>query len=189
MLLFIMSPTPQAWSERQQFENTAEASEVLDFWKNHKADVSMQFSGYLGAFGAALGLHYHPQVSVEFGFGGSGHFQAYGIRVKRTFMVSSALTPYLAGGLSRWQRSRGGDFDESQVSPRLLVNKLMSDNDRRQNRIDERLIHGAFGLQYVFSGSQSSFTDFGAFAELLLLFDPLDLVLAPTASFGASFYF
>jgi len=189
LLFLLLSPVPQAWSQRQRFENTAEASEVLEFWKSHKADVSMQVSGYLGTFGAALGLHYHPLWSVEFGFGGSGHFQAYGIRAKRTFMVSSALTPYLAGGVSRWHRTRGGSFDASEVSPGLLVDRLMSDRDRQAGRIDERLIHGSLGLQYIVSESRSSLTDFGAFAELVLLFDPIDRALAPTASFGASFYF
>ena len=175
-------------ASRVSFDNRDQAADVLQFWKTHKASVSSQFSGYLGAFGVSIGLYFQPQWSFSIGYGGSGHFQSYGLRVQRSIMMSSALNPYFAMGVSRWHRTRDGNFDPNRVSPGFLVRDLLSEADRRDSRIDERLVHGAFGFSYVVTEA-SVLQDFGAFAEVLLLLDPKDFVMAPTVSVGLSYFF
>ena len=194
LILFTLSSAQGRWlvgegdrKPRQTLDNGKIEQKVSQFWKTHKAGVSLSVNGDLGTFGMAFGMHFHPLWSGQIGFGGSSHYQAFGIRVKRLFMASSPLTPYLAGGLSRWERNRGGAFDEKEVSPTFLVRRLMSADDRRRYDIDEKLLSMVAGLQYVFV--EGEWKGFGVFLEGLVFVDLQEWVSAPTVSLGASYYF
>ncbi|MCB0378800.1 MAG: hypothetical protein KDD33_09930 [Bdellovibrionales bacterium] len=174
-------------SSRFNYDKTNEAKEVSSFWEQRKVAVGVLAGGAYGVLGGTLALHFHPQWSVDMGYGGGTHFQSYGMRVKRLLLTSSPLNPYLAVGFSRWQRGNSRPFNSKDVSPGFVGDKFMSPADRENFRIDERLIHGALGLQYVFT--DGALVGYGIALEALLLIDSEDFLTVPTASLGLNYFF
>ena len=194
IVFFLSQPAYGRWlvgskakGERQSYNSQPIAAHVSNFWRKHKMDVSGAINGYFGTFGVSFGVHFHPQWSFDLGFGGSSHYQSFGFRLKKSFLMSSPLSPYIATGFSRWHRTRSRDFDLGEVSPDYLAQELMSEEDRINNIIDERLIHGAVGLQYVMT--EGDWKGLAAHIEALLLMDFEDVISVPTVAIGLGYYF
>lgn len=191
VLGFLLSTTVvyanQPGQTRYNYDRSYEAREVSSFWSQHKVGVGMQAAGAYGVIGGVIGIHFHPQWSVDLGFGGGTHFQSFGVRVKKLLLLSSPLNPYFGFGFNRWYRNENRPFNSKDISPGFVESKLMSDEDKRLGRVDEKLIHGALGLQYVFT--QGQMMGYGLFVEVVLLMDIEELVSVPTASVGFNYFF
>jgi hypothetical protein len=174
-------------TSRFNYDRTDEAREVSTFWQQRKMAVGLATAGVYGLMGGLVGFHFHPQWSVDLGFGGGSHFQSVGFRVKKLLLLSSPLNPYLGMGYNRWQRNSTRPFNAQDVSPGYIAREFMSDDDRRLNRIDEKLISGTLGLQYTFT--RGSWQGYGVFMEALFLVSIEDLQAAPTASMGFTYFF
>ncbi len=178
---------PAKKQSRFNYDRTAEAREVSSFWSKRKMGVGMATAGAYGLIGGMVSVHFHPQWSVDLGFGGGSHFQSYGCRVKKMLLLSSPLNPYLGIGFNRWQRSETRPFNSGDVSPGYVAKEFMSDEDRGTNTIDEKLIHGSLGVQYTFTNG--AWEGYGFFLEALFLMSVEDLQGAPTASVGFNYFF
>lgn len=172
---------------RFDYDRTSEAQEVSSFWSKRKIGVGVAAAGAYGLMGGTVSIHFHPEWSVDLGFGGGSHFQSFGFRIKQTWMKSSALTPYWGVGFQRWQRSTDRPFDGGAVSPGYVASQFMEDDDRRNSIINEQLVHGSLGLQYVFVNGD--WAGYGVFIEAVYLLSVEDFDSAPTASLGFNYFF
>ncbi len=172
---------------RFNYDRSHEAREVSHFWTHRKVAVGVATAGVYGIAGGVIGIHFHPQWSVDLGYGGGSHFQSTGVRVKKLLLMSSPLNPYIGFGFHRWERTTNRPFDADSVSPNFVAQKFMSEADRLSGRIDERLAHGSLGLQYVFTTGEWS--GYGLFAELNFLVSVQDFQSAPTGSLGFNYFF
>ncbi len=172
---------------RFNYDRTEEAREVSTFWSKRKMGVGVATAGAYGLLGGIIGIHFHPQWSVDLGFGGGSHFQSFGFRVKKMLLLSSPLNPYVGVGFNRWQRTNTRPFNSKDVSPGYVVREFMSEDEKRENRIDEKLVNATLGIQYTFT--QGSWQGYGLFVEALLLMSVEDFQSAPTASMGFNYFF
>lgn len=174
-------------TSRFNYDRTDEAREVSTFWSERKVAVGMQAAGTYGLAGGVIGIHFHPQWSVDLGFGGGSHFQAYGFRIKKMMLLSSALNPYFGFGFHRWHRNNTRPFNADTMSPGFVAQRLMSDEDKRLGVIDAKLANASLGLQYVFT--DGSLKGYGIFIEAILLMEVNELISIPTASVGFNYFF
>ena len=174
-------------SSRFRYDRTKEAQDVSTFWSQHKMGLGITAAGVYGLIGGTVSILFHPQWSLDLGFGGGSHFQSFGFRVKKMLFLSSPLNPYLGLGFHRWQRPSSQSFNPSQVSPTLWAREFMSDRDLLSSRIDESLIHGSLGVQYVWTSGD--WKGYGVFMEALALMSVEDLHTAPTGSLGFIYFF
>jgi len=172
---------------RFNYDRTEEAKEVSSFWSQRKVGVGMATAGAYGLIGGVVAIHFHPQWSVDLGFGGGSHFQSFGFRVKKMLLMSSPLNPYIGVGFNSWQRSGTRPFNAADVSPGYVAKEFMSDADKRTGTIDEKLVHGTLGVQYAFTNGE--WEGYGLFLEALFLMSVEDFDAAPTASIGFNYFF
>lgn len=172
---------------RFNYDHSQEAQEVSSFWSQRKMGVGMATAGAYGLIGGVLAIHFHPQWSVDLGYGGGSHFQSFGFRVKKMLLLSSPLNPYIGVGLQRWERNTHRPFNADDVSPGYVERAFMSSDDRINNRINASLLHGALGLQYTFTSGE--WAGYGIFAEAVLLMSLQTFKTVPTASVGFNYFF
>ena len=172
---------------RFDYDRTDEAREVSGFWSKRKMGVGMTAGGAYGLVGGVVGIHFHPQWSVDLGFGGGSHFQSYGLRVKKMLFLSSPLNPYIGVGFHRWMRTTTRPINSDSISPGYVADQFMSDDQRSKGFIDEKLIHGSLGIQYTFT--QGEWVGYGFFLEALFMVSVEDFDSAPTASLGFNYFF
>ena len=199
LLCIIISTPAQAailWGEngpapvkksRFNYDRTEEAQKISTFWATHKMAVGMATAGAYGLLGGTVAIHFHPDWSVDLGYGGGSHFNSFGFRIKRMLLMSSALNPYIGVGFNRWERNTTRPFNAADVSPGYVASEFMSEADRAEARIDERLIHGSVGIQYIFT--QGPWRNYGVFLEALFLVSIEDYQSAPTGSLGLNYFF
>ncbi len=180
-------PAPRATSSRFDYDETPKAQEVSGFWQTRKVSLGVATAGAFGIGGALLGIHFHPQWAVDLGFGGGSHFQSFGFRIKRTMLKSSPLNPFVALGFQRWERTTTRPINSNDIRPGYVASEFMSVSDRQLGNIDEKLILGSLGLQYVFTSGD--WTGYGLFVEAIYLVSAEDLDSAPTASLGFNYFF
>jgi hypothetical protein len=178
---------PAPPKNRFNYDRTQEARTVSNFWSTRKMGVGVATAGAYGLMGGVVDFRFHPQWSVDLGFGGGSHFQSYGFRVKKMLLLSSPLNPYIGLGFVRWERTHTRPFDAASVSPGYISSAFMSDADRRANDIDEKLVYGTLGLQYTFM--QGSWAGYGLFIEALFMVSAEDFRNTPTASLGFNYFF
>ncbi len=186
-ILWTDSVEPPKKQSRFNYDRTPEAREVSTFWSQRKVGVGVATAGAYGLLGGIVGIHFHPQWSVDLGFGGGSHFQSFGFRVKKMLLLSSPLNPYIGVGLNRWQRTTTRPFNAADVSPGFVANEFMSESDRRTGQIDKDIVHGSLGMQYTFTNGP--WLGYGLFIEALFLMSIDDFRGAPTASVGFNYFF
>jgi len=186
-ILWKTSKSTSSSKSRFNYDRSAEAREVSHFWVHRKLSLGVATAGVYGLAGGVIGIHFHPQWSVDLGYGGGSHFQSFGFRVKKLLLLSSPLNPYFGFGFHRWERTTSRPFDGDSVSPHYVAQKFMSEADRLNGRIDERLVHGSLGLQYVFT--EGEWVGCGLFAEINYLLSVQDFQSTPTGSLGFNFFF
>lgn len=172
---------------RFNYDRTQEAQEISQFWANHKMGVGMATAGAYGLIGGTVAVHFHPNWAVDLGYGGGSHFHSFGFRVRRMLLMSSPLNPYVGFGFNRWERTTTRPFNAADISPGYVAKEFMSEADRNEGRIDERLIHATVGIQYVFT--QGQWRNYGVFLEALFMMSVEDYQSAPTASLGFNYFF
>lgn len=174
-------------TQRFNYDETQRARETSDFWQQRKMAVGVTSAGTYGIMGAVIGFYFHPQWSVDLGYGGGSHFASFGFRIKQLMLKSSPLNPYWGFGFHRWQRTNTRPFNTNDITPAFLPKRLMDDGELSLGRIDEKLVHGQLGLQYVWT--QGSWEGIGLFGEVLMLLSVEKLKSVPTAAFGMNYFF
>lgn len=160
-----------------------EASNGLGLRGIRRAGISFSAAGELGLFGTKVELNLTPQWSVSGGVGGSSDFRSFSFQATR-YMLGTNFLPYSGVGIARWFGNPGVI---SSSSPNVLSDTLLNATDRRNGRVRELLITPRLGLQYLTTEGQ--YAGYGFFAEVVVLVDIVDLVMAPTGSLGLSYYF
>lgn len=151
-----------------------------------RVGVGLSGSGPLGVAGVNVELNFTPDVGILTGFGGGSGYQAFTVQMKR-ILGGTSLLPYLAGGYARWYNFNEPGRPISDTTPGFLKSKFMSPKQIAEGRIRENLIYPAVGLQYVtLDGPYAGST---VFAEILMLIDIDDFVVAPTGTVGYLYYF
>ncbi len=178
------TPTPSI--ERFNYDQKEVVEEISDFWSIRKMAIGLTTAGTYGLMGGVIGFYFHPQWSVDLGYGGGSHFQSYGFRIKKMLLKSSPLNPYYGFGFHRWQRSGTRPFNSDSLSPQFL-SRLLSDEDKRLSRVNEKLVHGQLGLQYTFT--EGEWKGLAIFGEALLMMSVDSLKTVPTASVGFNYFF
>lgn len=181
------SKPKRASQSRFNYDRSHEAREVSHFWTKRKVAVGLATAGVYGLAGGVIGIHFHPQWSVDLGYGGGSHFQSYGFRIKKLLLMSSPLNPYIGFGFHRWQRTTNRPFDAGSISPNYVAQRFMSEADQINGQIDERIAHGSLGLQYVFT--DGAWAGYGLFAEMNFLVSVQDFESSPTGSLGFNYFF
>ncbi|MEM7646019.1 MAG: hypothetical protein AAF203_03835 [Pseudomonadota bacterium] len=187
LCLFLLPAQASGSQSRFNYDRTEDARKVSHFWEKRKMGIGVAMAGAYGLVGGVVGIHFHPQWSVDLGFGGGSHFQSYGFRVKKMLLLSSPLNPYIGLGFNRWHRSTTRPMNADSVSPGFVNGQFLSDEDRRTGNIDEKLIHGSLGIQYVFT--EGEWEGYGFYLEALLLVSAVDRDSAPTGSIGLNYFF
>ncbi len=185
--LLFKGSSPKVSQERFNYDQTEVVEEISDFWSTRKMAVGLTTAGTYGLMGGVVGFYFSPQWSVDLGFGGGSHFQSFGFRVKKMLLKSSPLNPYVGFGFHRWQRNGTRPFNSDDLSPQFLSRRLLSDEDKRLGRVDEKLVHGQLGLQYTFTNGE--WAGWGLFVEALMLLSVESFKTVPTASLGFNYLF
>lgn len=191
--LIVASLSVEIWAQRVDLSSgrlrsesrfSKQADSGIGLRNIRRAGVSLVAAGDMGLAGAKLELNLTPQWSVSAGAGGSTAFSTYSFQVHR-YLDGENFLPYTGIGIARWYGDNGGPIQ--QTNPSLLLDTLMNDSDRRSGSVREFLITPKLGLQYL--APNGPYAGYGFFAEVLLLLDLQDLVMAPTGALGVSYYF
>lgn len=148
-----------------------------------RAGLSINAAGDLGLLGAKVELNLTPQWSVSGGFGGSQDFSAFAFQITR-YMNGANFLPYTGLGIARWYGNPGSI---GSSSPSVLEDTLLSASDKRDGKVRELLLTPKLGLQYL--TSSGPYAGYGFYAEVMVLLDIQDFVMAPTGALGVSYYF
>lgn len=185
----VLSFSTNLWgsNSRYNYDRTEEAQEVSSFWSQHKVGVGVATAGAYGLAGGLVSILFHPQWSVDLGFGGGSHFHSFGFRIKRMMLLSSPLNPYFGFGFNRWQRSSSRPFNSASLSPGYIVKEFLSEDERARGLIDEKLVHASLGLQYTFTSGD--WQGYGFFLEGVFMISAEDFDTAPTLSLGFNYFF
>jgi hypothetical protein len=168
---------------KKSYSVSKTAKDGLGLRELRRAGISFNAAGDLGLAGAKVELNLTPQWSVGAGAGGSADFRSFSFQVTR-YMLGTNFLPYSGIGIARWYGNPGQINDST---PSVLTDTLMSDSDRRDGKVRELLITPRLGLQYL--TTEGPYAGYGFFAEVVVLLDIKDLVMAPTGSLGVSYYF
>ncbi|MFK8136860.1 MAG: hypothetical protein AB8E15_00740 [Bdellovibrionales bacterium] len=150
-----------------------------------RVGIGVLAQGELGFGGLQLEINPKPEWSIQVGYGGGPEYRAFSFQYKRILSGESFL-PYFGLGISRWFND-GSGAPISRTNPGVLVEKLMSDSDKANGTIDELLLTGKLGIQYM--TLKGPWIGYAFHADVQLLFDAEDFIMAPTASFGLNYYF
>ncbi len=178
---------PNPGGNRFDYDRTEEARQVSSFWSQRKMGVGVATAGAYGLIGGVVAIHFHPQWSVDLGYGGGSHFQSFGFRIKKMLLLSSPLNPYIGFGFKRWERTNSRPFSTDKLSPGYIAREFMDADEIRESRIDEKLVTGTLGIQYTFTNG--AWKGYGIFLEALFLMSVEDYRSAPTASLGFNYFF
>lgn len=148
-----------------------------------RAGVGFVAAGELGLLGAKVELNLTPLWSVSGAFGGSRDFSAFSFQAVR-YMNGTNFLPYMGAGIARWHGNPG---NKSSTTPSVLADTLWNSSDKQKGRVRELLLTPKLGLQYL--TTSGPYAGYGFFAEVVVLVDIQDLVMAPTGSLGLSYYF
>lgn len=159
------------------------ASNALDLRVLRRAGVGLVTAGELGLLGAKVELNITSNWSVSGAFGGSRDFSAFSFQAIR-YMNGTNFLPYTGVGFARWHGNPG---TKSSTTPSVLSDTLWNSSDRNAGKVRELLLTPKLGLQYL--STTGPYAGYGFFAEVVVLVDIQDLVMAPTGSLGLSYYF
>ena len=186
-ILWEDSPPPTTKKSRFDYDQTDSARKVGNFWENRKMALNFSMGGVYGLAGGGLGIHFHPQWAFELGYGGGSHFHSFGFRVRGSVLQSSPFNPYYGFGFHRWQRTKTRPYSQNDLAPGFIGSEFLSEEEKRQGRVDEKLLNGTLGLQYIFI--EGPWKGIGLSVEAVLLISAEDLQTSPTFALGASYFF
>lgn len=156
----------------------------LDLRAKNRIGFGMSFLGATGTAGVNMEINFHPRWGINAGIGTNSDFQSFFLEYKR-ILAGESFVPYGVLGFARWQ----GDSNSSiqSTSPGYLAEDFMSTKDRREGKVDENLLYPGVGIQYL--QLDGEWKGFSIYTQLSLMFDVLDLKVAPTIGFGSTYYF
>lgn len=162
------------------------ASDGLSMRSLRRVGLGVSGAGPLGVFGVNLEMNFTSDVGILTGFGGGSDYQAFTVQMKRV-LGGTSLMPYVAGGYARWYNFGKAGRIDSETTPGFLQTKFLSEKQKAEGRFSENLIYPALGLQHMtLSGPYAGSS---VFAEVLMLIDINDFVVAPTGTVGYMYYF
>lgn len=162
-----------------------EAFDGFGMRAKRRVGIGSSLAGSFGFMGMSLEMNIKPEWGVAIGYGGGPGYSAFNFEYKK-YISGQAFMPFLAAGFSRWYGPAGG-VNPTDTNPSFLGEKFLKGSDKENGQVDEFLFYPKLGIQYM--NLAGEWAGFALHADVLLLIDPLDMVMAPTASFGATYYF
>jgi hypothetical protein len=148
--------------------------------------IGLDFAGLLGSMGTHLEMNFTPQSSFLAGYGGSPLFRSFALQYRR-YLGGASFQPYIGIAYARWYNSKEANAPINETEPSILKEKFLSPEDAKSGKIAEDLLVPSIGIQFVQLSGQWS--GFGLGAEVLIMMDIADMVLAPTGQISSSYYF
>ena len=163
-------------------ENT-EYTSTLNMRSQRRFGLGTSVGGNLGTVGMQLELNIEDADGVVAGFGAGSGFSTFELLWKHAF-EGDYIAPYTTLGYSRWYNSSG---DPRAARDSSILNRVLSESDKRTGRFATNFVTGSLGLQYnQLSGEAAGVS---VFAELILMGEVEQSVLIPNGAVGAMYYF
>jgi hypothetical protein len=167
---------------RQPFK---EATNGMDMRKMRRVAIGVQAAGNLGFGGALLELNFSPSWGFVAGIGGGEGFQTYEIGAKYV-LGGEKFLPYLALDYAHWATINKTGYIE-RTNPSIVGDHLLTADERATGGFQKNLLIPGFGMQYV--QLDGEWAGSSVFAELNILMDIGDFLVAPTGTIGFLYYF
>ncbi len=157
-----------------------------DLRKSRRAGVGFSLMGPAGLAGVQMELNFVSNFGFQIGVGQGGEFQSFTVQVRR-YTHGESFWPYLGLGYSRWYTIGNPRGPLTKTSPEILGEKFLSESALKEGVFSEDLLFPSIGIQYVKMSGR--WAGIAAFAEIIILMDLGDLVVAPTGTLGFFYYF
>lgn len=158
-------------------------SSNLKMRETRKVGVGAAVGGTLGLAGINLEFNFEDADGAVAGFGTGPGYNSIGVAWKHNF-EGDYISPYTTLGYSRWYNSEGG---KDAAADSDILNRVLTDSEKRSGNFGADFITGALGLQYnQLSGELAGFSFYG---EVVALIEAKRSQLVPAGSVGALYYF
>jgi hypothetical protein len=158
-------------------------SSNLKMRETRKVGVGAAVGGTLGLAGINLEFNFEDADGVVAGFGTGPGYNSFGVAWKHNF-EGDYISPYTTVGYSRWYNSSGG---KDAAADSDILNRVLTDSEKRSGQFGADFITGALGLQYnQLSGELAGVSFYG---ELVGLIEVKRSQFLPAGSVGALYYF
>ncbi len=161
-----------------------EASDILSMRSIRRVGVGGSVLGNLGLYGIHLEMNFKPEWSLLLGYGGGPQYQSVTAQY-RYILSGKSISPFAVLGVSRWYSSR--NEGKINTEPSFLEERLLTESEKRNGKIDQNLIYPGFGLQYM--NLNGEWAGFSMYLEVDVLTQLFTFKMAPLASVGATWYF
>jgi len=166
--------------------STKTAEDAISMHNIRKVGLGVTAAGASGLAGINLEFHFSPDTAFLTGVGIASGFQTFKIQLKK-YLTGTWFLPYMSVGYARWY-SVGEDNKNIKTStPSFLAKRFLNDTEKRTGQFAENLIYPSLGLKYM--QLTGEWAGVSAHAEVILLMDIDDLVVAPTGEIGMTYFF
>jgi hypothetical protein len=171
-----------AQSMREERFGTSYSS-TLKMRESRKVGIGMSVGGQLGLAGINGEFNFEDENSVLAGFGTGPGYNSIQFAWKHSF-EGDYIAPYFTAGYSRWYSSGGA---HGSVSNSGILDRVLTDEEKRTGKFGTDFLNGSFGLQY--NQLSGDFAGIGCFAEVVAMYEVKRSQLIPSGTFGAIYYF
>lgn len=163
--------------EREGYSNN------LKLREQRKVGAGVAVGGQLGMASVNIEFNIEDADGVVTGFGTGPGYNSFQLSWKHNFS-GDYLSPYTTVGYSRWYNSAGGKSDYSD-SP--VLDRVLTDAEKREGRFGTDFLFGSIGLQYnQLSGPLAGFSVYG---EIVMMAEAKRSLLVPTGAVGTTYFF
>lgn len=184
------SITNKAHSIETDYSNTMRSERLsmsypstLKMRESRKMGVGMSVGGQLGVAGINGEFNFEDENGVLAGFGMGPGYNSIQLAWKHAF-EGDFIAPYFTAGYSRWYNSRGHSDEWSNSG---ILDRVLTDSEKRDGRFGTNFVNGSFGLQY--NQLSGDFAGVSCFAEVVAMYEVTRSQLIPSGTFGALYYF
>jgi hypothetical protein len=156
---------------------------TLKMRESRKMGVGMSVGGQLGVAGINGEFNFEDENGVLAGFGMGPGYNSIQLAWKHAF-EGDFIAPYFTAGYSRWYNSRGHSVEWSNSG---ILDRVLTDSEKRDGRFGTNFVNGSFGLQY--NQLSGDFAGVSCFAEVVAMYEVTRSQLIPSGTFGALYYF
>ena len=161
-------------------------TEGLEMRKKRRVAIGTTVGGALGFLGVNLELNINERTGFIGGYGGGPGYESFTLQMKQ-YIAGDSFLPFIGVGFSRWFNSDESKGEQINSTPNFLVEKFLSEDEKKTGVFGKNIIYSNIGAQYVnLSGSWAGFSLFG---EVMLMVDLESFKAAPNAAAGMMYYF
>ena len=185
-----VSVSNKAQSIETDYSNTMRSERLgmtypstLKMRESRKVGVGMSVGGQLGVAGVQGEFNFEDENGAVAGFGMGPGYNSIQLAWKHSF-EGDYIAPYFTAGYSRWYNSRGHGDGWSNSG---ILDRVLTDDEKRSGRFGTNFVNGSFGLQY--NQLSGDFAGVSCFAEVVAMYEITRSQLIPSGTFGALYYF